>query len=146
MEKRRLLGVVGAGTMGNGIAHVFARAGFEVVLCEVNGRRWTRGWRRSGQTWIARRRRGDRSGGGGGDFCAGEADDRAGGAAGLRAGGGSRDGEAGGEAGDPEGAGCSVGAGGGAGVEYVVDLDYEAGGGDVAAEKVIGCTSSTRSR
>ena len=24
------LGVVGAGTMGNGIAHVFARAGFEV--------------------------------------------------------------------------------------------------------------------
>ncbi|MES2391409.1 MAG: 3-hydroxybutyryl-CoA dehydrogenase [Acidobacteriota bacterium] len=36
MEKRRLFGVVGAGTMGNGIAHVFARAGFEVMLCEVN--------------------------------------------------------------------------------------------------------------
>ncbi|HEX6465891.1 MAG TPA: 3-hydroxybutyryl-CoA dehydrogenase [Terriglobales bacterium] len=29
------LGVIGAGTMGNGIAHVFARSGFEVVLCEV---------------------------------------------------------------------------------------------------------------
>ena len=29
------IGVVGAGTMGNGIAHVFARAGFEVVLCDV---------------------------------------------------------------------------------------------------------------
>lgn len=26
---------MGAGTMGNGIAHVFARAGFSVVLCEV---------------------------------------------------------------------------------------------------------------
>jgi 3-hydroxybutyryl-CoA dehydrogenase len=29
------VGVVGAGTMGNGIAHVFARAGYEVVLCDV---------------------------------------------------------------------------------------------------------------
>ena len=29
------IGVVGAGTMGNGIAHVFARAGFEVALYEV---------------------------------------------------------------------------------------------------------------
>jgi 3-hydroxybutyryl-CoA dehydrogenase len=29
------VGVVGAGTMGNGIAHVFARCGFEVVLCDV---------------------------------------------------------------------------------------------------------------
>jgi 3-hydroxybutyryl-CoA dehydrogenase len=28
-------GVVGAGTMGNGIAHVFARSGYEVVLCDV---------------------------------------------------------------------------------------------------------------
>ena len=36
MNNGRLLGVVGAGTMGNGIAHVFARAGFGVVLCEVN--------------------------------------------------------------------------------------------------------------
>jgi 3-hydroxybutyryl-CoA dehydrogenase len=34
MEIKRI-GVVGAGTMGNGIAHVFARGGFEVVLCDV---------------------------------------------------------------------------------------------------------------
>src|SRR5580698_2133552 len=32
------VGVVGAGTMGNGIAHVFARSGYEVVLCEVEQR------------------------------------------------------------------------------------------------------------
>lgn len=35
MDKRKI-GVVGAGTMGNGIAHVFARAGFEVALHEVS--------------------------------------------------------------------------------------------------------------
>jgi 3-hydroxybutyryl-CoA dehydrogenase len=29
------VGVVGAGTMGNGIAHVFARSGFDVLLCDV---------------------------------------------------------------------------------------------------------------
>jgi len=29
------VGVVGAGTMGNGIAHVFARSGCEVVLCDI---------------------------------------------------------------------------------------------------------------
>ena len=32
------VGVVGAGTMGNGIAHVFARKGFDVVLCDVEQR------------------------------------------------------------------------------------------------------------
>ena len=32
------IGVVGAGTMGNGIAHVFARKGFDVVLCDVEQR------------------------------------------------------------------------------------------------------------
>jgi len=31
-------GVVGAGTMGNGIAHVFARSGYSVVLCDVEQR------------------------------------------------------------------------------------------------------------
>jgi len=34
MEIKRV-GVVGAGTMGNGIAHVFARSGYAVVLCDV---------------------------------------------------------------------------------------------------------------
>ena len=29
------VGVIGAGTMGNGIAHVFARSGCEVLLCDV---------------------------------------------------------------------------------------------------------------
>jgi 3-hydroxybutyryl-CoA dehydrogenase len=32
------VGVVGAGTMGNGIAHVFARSGFDVLLCDVEQR------------------------------------------------------------------------------------------------------------
>ena len=32
------VGVVGAGTMGNGIAHVFARRGCSVVLCDVEQR------------------------------------------------------------------------------------------------------------
>jgi 3-hydroxybutyryl-CoA dehydrogenase len=37
MEIRRI-GVVGAGTMGNGIAHVFARGGYSVLLCDVEQR------------------------------------------------------------------------------------------------------------
>jgi 3-hydroxybutyryl-CoA dehydrogenase len=37
------IGVVGAGTMGNGIAHVFARAGFGVVMCDVEQRFLDRG-------------------------------------------------------------------------------------------------------
>ena len=37
------LGIVGAGTMGNGIAHVFARAGFEVALYEVSEQALERG-------------------------------------------------------------------------------------------------------
>ena len=37
------VGVVGAGTMGNGIAHVFARSGFDVTLCDVEQRFLDRG-------------------------------------------------------------------------------------------------------
>jgi 3-hydroxybutyryl-CoA dehydrogenase len=39
----RRVGVIGAGTMGNGIAHVFARSGFDVVLCDVEQRFLDRG-------------------------------------------------------------------------------------------------------
>ncbi|GGH13646.1 3-hydroxybutyryl-CoA dehydrogenase [Silvibacterium dinghuense] len=35
MTEIRTVGVIGAGTMGNGIAHVFARSGFPVFLYEV---------------------------------------------------------------------------------------------------------------
>lgn len=35
MEISKIL-VVGAGTMGNGIAHVFAQHGFDVVLCDIS--------------------------------------------------------------------------------------------------------------
>ena len=37
------IGVIGAGTMGNGIAHVFVRGGFNVVLCDVEQRFLDRG-------------------------------------------------------------------------------------------------------
>jgi 3-hydroxybutyryl-CoA dehydrogenase len=37
------VGVIGAGTMGNGIAHVLARHGFSVVLCDVEQRFLDRG-------------------------------------------------------------------------------------------------------
>ena len=42
MEMKRV-GVIGAGTMGNGIAHVFARCGYTVVLCDVEQRFLDRG-------------------------------------------------------------------------------------------------------
>ena len=37
------IGVIGAGTMGNGIAHVFARSGYNVTLCDVEQRFLDRG-------------------------------------------------------------------------------------------------------
>jgi len=37
------VGVIGAGTMGNGIAHVFAQHGFDVILCDVEQRFLDRG-------------------------------------------------------------------------------------------------------
>ena len=42
MEMKRV-GVIGAGTMGNGIAHIFARNGYSVVLCDVEQRFLERG-------------------------------------------------------------------------------------------------------
>jgi 3-hydroxybutyryl-CoA dehydrogenase len=38
MREIEIVGVVGAGTMGSGIAHVFARSGFRVLLCDVEQR------------------------------------------------------------------------------------------------------------
>jgi 3-hydroxybutyryl-CoA dehydrogenase len=43
MSDIRTVGVLGAGTMGNGIAHVFARSGFDVWLCEAEQRFLDRG-------------------------------------------------------------------------------------------------------
>jgi 3-hydroxybutyryl-CoA dehydrogenase len=43
MGSIKQVGVIGAGTMGNGIAHVFARNGFQVMLCEVEKRFLDRG-------------------------------------------------------------------------------------------------------
>jgi 3-hydroxybutyryl-CoA dehydrogenase len=43
MNTIKVVGVVGAGTMGNGIAHVFARNRFQVLLCEVEQRFLDRG-------------------------------------------------------------------------------------------------------
>lgn len=37
------VGVIGAGTMGNGIAHVFSRSGYQVVLCDIEQRFLDRG-------------------------------------------------------------------------------------------------------
>jgi 3-hydroxybutyryl-CoA dehydrogenase len=34
----KCVGIIGAGTMGNGIAHVFARNGYKVALCDVEQR------------------------------------------------------------------------------------------------------------
>src|SRR5205085_12128778 len=37
------VGILGAGTMGNGIAHVFAKSGYKVILCDVEQRFLDRG-------------------------------------------------------------------------------------------------------
>src|SRR5712672_418234 len=39
----KTVGVIGAGTMGNGIAHVFAKSGYKVILCDVEQRFLDRG-------------------------------------------------------------------------------------------------------
>jgi 3-hydroxybutyryl-CoA dehydrogenase len=44
MSEITAVGVLGAGTMGNGIAHAFARSGFNVRICEVEQRFLDRGF------------------------------------------------------------------------------------------------------
>jgi 3-hydroxybutyryl-CoA dehydrogenase len=39
----KTVGVIGAGTMGNGIAHVFAKSGYSVILCDIEQRFLDRG-------------------------------------------------------------------------------------------------------
>jgi 3-hydroxybutyryl-CoA dehydrogenase len=43
IETIKTVGVLGAGTMGNGIAHVFARRGYRVILRDVEKRFLDRG-------------------------------------------------------------------------------------------------------
>jgi 3-hydroxybutyryl-CoA dehydrogenase len=43
MPHIQMIGVLGAGTMGNGIANVCARAGLDVLLCDVSGAALERG-------------------------------------------------------------------------------------------------------
>jgi 3-hydroxybutyryl-CoA dehydrogenase len=43
MDKIKTIGVIGSGTMGNGIAHVAARAGFQVLLVDVQQEALNRG-------------------------------------------------------------------------------------------------------
>ncbi|HEY2857683.1 MAG TPA: 3-hydroxyacyl-CoA dehydrogenase NAD-binding domain-containing protein, partial [Terracidiphilus sp.] len=38
MPKIQTVAVLGAGTMGSGIAHVFARTGYRVLLCDIEQR------------------------------------------------------------------------------------------------------------
>ena len=51
------VGVVGAGTMGNGIAHVFARSGYGVICAMWRSGSWIAGWRPSQRIWTAKWRR-----------------------------------------------------------------------------------------
>ncbi len=57
IDQIKTVAVLGAGTMGNGIAHVFARAGYKVILRDVEQRYLDRGWIPSPRIWIARSRR-----------------------------------------------------------------------------------------
>ena len=50
MAEIRTVGVIGAGQMGNGIAHVSALAGYEVVLTDVSEAALARGSRPLRQT------------------------------------------------------------------------------------------------
>src|SRR5713226_8097187 len=43
LDRIKTVAVLGAGTMGNGIAHVFARSGYQVILRDVEQRFLDRG-------------------------------------------------------------------------------------------------------
>jgi len=49
MMEIKTVGVIGAGTMGNGIAHVFAKSGYQVVLAEANQAALDRGMQAIGK-------------------------------------------------------------------------------------------------
>ena len=51
------IGVIGAGQMGGGIAHVFSLAGYDVALNDVAEGPRTRRSASSSGTWLARRTR-----------------------------------------------------------------------------------------
>jgi 3-hydroxybutyryl-CoA dehydrogenase len=40
----KIIAVIGAGTMGNGIAHTFAQSGFTVKLIDVSENLWIKEW------------------------------------------------------------------------------------------------------
>jgi 3-hydroxybutyryl-CoA dehydrogenase len=48
------LGVIGAGLMGNGIAHVAALSGLAVTMVDVNPAALERRWAPSARTWTVR--------------------------------------------------------------------------------------------
>ena len=49
IDSLKTVAVLGAGTMGNGIAHVFARSGYQVILRDVEGRFLDRGIEKIGK-------------------------------------------------------------------------------------------------
>ena len=56
LEPLRRIGIIGAGQMGSGIAHVCALAGIDVVLTDINEERCSAAGRRSSATCRARSR------------------------------------------------------------------------------------------
>ncbi len=53
MEQQQI-SVIGAGTMGNGIAHVFAQKGFKVSLVDVNKGQLEKAIQTIGKIWIVK--------------------------------------------------------------------------------------------
>ena len=51
------IAVIGAGTMGNGIAHVFAQFGYSVNLIDVSAQRSKKHSEQSQRIWIVKLRK-----------------------------------------------------------------------------------------